>query len=75
MGQRRNGGSAVVDVDELFVRYDLSSQESDVPVMFSDIEGGFKVGEKYGVADGVKSCNEVEENEDAKVTRRAGGHW
>lgn len=32
------------------------------------------MGGKYVMADGVESCNEVKEDEDAEVTRRGGGH-
>ena len=76
------GGCLVVEgfvsEDEYF---ELNPLRDGEPVEFledggdvaSDAEGRFKVGEKNGVVDGVKSCSEVQEDEDAELAG-VGGH-
>ena len=61
MEQRSCEQAAVVDADELFMRYDLSQG------LIGDVDTGYKVGEKNGVVDGVKSCSDNAAN--AEVTR------
>ena len=66
MTVRTGGGGAVVDMVELLSVCEIWFEPGEGGV--GDVEGGFKPGEKNGVVDGVMSCREVREDEDAEVT-------
>lgn len=66
MGQRSSGGGTVVNVNELLSVGEIRFEPGKGGA--SDVEGRFEAGKKNGVVYSVKSCCEIQEDENSEMT-------